>query len=460
MAYITPKTFYGTEGIPPEVGNIQEYQRQIESGERITSPLHVTMFRYRSSAIQADYYNQFIAAFGNDPTQAAANALNNYSEYQALQDEKSLNYQAMYMQDDMHGGLYDQWQRERFQDDSWSLETTVDNLNTIRDNLALVLELEDNLDVEMDLEGIKGLNTGLRAAMAEISKGIRDYEDTAEAENFRNPYEDAINRYFAEIYIPYQEGLTALYDELETKPDSEQQSLIYERIKLYRNEFSNSTFFLDGNTTAPFPAPMDIQWNRRSPEEQELKIQQWLTRPLLWLDQDSAQRIVERRPEMANFLPTTDEQFTIYREWTIAKETIGEMLEGNQITVGQQRKMLENLDNEMNRRLLTEGRDGEIIYMTMTPYEQLELSGALNPQLGMFGDYLRYYKQILEVEEESPGSTRGRVLVAPLYEYVKAAAYSNPDVMNALRDLGENLLDKTTLDNILPWLLFGVRSEQ
>ena len=205
---------------------------------------------------------------------------------------------------------------------------------------------------------------------------------------------------------------------------------------------------------------MDIQWNRRSPEEQELKIQQWLTRPLLWLDQDSAQRIVERRPEMANFLPTTDEQFAIYREWTVAKETIGEMLEGNQITPGQQRKMLESLENQMNSRLMAEGRSGELIYMHMTPYEQLELSGALPAQLGMFGDYLRYYRQILEVEEESAGSTRGRILVAPLYEMVKQAAYSNPDVMNGLRDLGENLMDKTTLDNILPWLLFGTRSEQ
>ena len=459
MAYLTPKSFYGTEGVPPEVGNIQEYQRQIESGERITSPLHVTIYRYRSAAIQADFHNQIIARYGNDPVAAAAAALSDYQGYRALQDEKNLSYQAMYMQDDMHGHLYSDWQRDRFQDDSWSLETTIEDLNTIRDNLALVMTLEDNLDVEMDLEGIKGLNTGLRAAMAEISKGIRNYEANAEASDFRNPYEDAINRYFTEVYIPYQEGLTALYDELETKPDSEQQSLIYERIKIYKNEFSNSTFFLEGNTTSPFPSPMEIQWSRRDEAERTVKVQQWLTRPLLWLDQDSAQRIVERNPQMSSFLPTTDEQFTIYREWTITKETVGEMLESNQITVGQSRKMLENLDMEMNRRLLAEGRGGELAYMQMTPYEQLELSGELNPQLGMFGDYLRYYKQILEVEEESPGSTRGRVLVAPLYEMAKAAAYANPDVMNGFRDLGENLMDKTTLDNILPWLFFGTRSE-
>jgi hypothetical protein len=163
---------------------------------------------------------------------------------------------------------------------------------------------------------------------------------------------------------------------------------------------------------------------------------------------------------MAAYLPTSDEQFTVYRDWTTARVDIDEMLEVNTISPGEATKMRKALDEQLRLRLVAEGRAGEVTFMDLTPYEKLELSQDLSVQLGVFGDMVRYYKEVLAAEEVSAGSTQGRQIVAPLYNFAETLAYGNPTVMDDLLTLGENLLDKNTLDNILPWLFFGTRSER
>jgi hypothetical protein len=459
LAYLTPKTFYAKEGIPPEITSYEEYQKEVEAGDRVVAPLHIMMMRAQSSFIQANDYNKFIAKYGNDPMQAAAAALRDRQGFNELRAEKDIAYQALYMQDDMHGGLYDAWQKERFQDDNWALEQVTDKLNTVRDNLGLLLELDESLDVELDLDGIKGLNTSVKAAIAEISNAIRDYNELSEDTSFRNPYETAIHRWYSEVYLPYQEGLTQLYDLLEERPDTERQSLVYEQIKLYRNEFANADTYLDGDTTIPFPSPLDYSWAGRSEEEKDIKRQQWLTRPIEWIDQDSALHIIEGMPMMAHFLPMTDADFEIYKHNAIAKVQVSEMLEFNQITPGQERKMLDALEEELRSKLIAAGRAGEVAFMDMTPYEKLTLAGVLPPELGIFAEQVRYYKEILAVRDVSALSTEGRPIVTPLFNEATSLAYADPNIMEIFRSIGENLLDKGTLDNILPWLFFGDRRE-
>jgi hypothetical protein len=105
-------------------------------------------------------------------------------------------------------------------------------------------------------------------------------------------------------------------------------------------------------------------------------------------------------------------------------------------------------------------RQGEVEMMDMTPYEKLELSGELPQQLGIFGDAVRYYKEVLEVTEESAGTIRGRQIVAPLYDQVEELFFSDPSMRQTIQELGINLQDEDTLDNILPWLFFGSTGER
>lgn len=459
MAYLTPKTFY-KEPVPA-LDSYEEYQRQIESGEREASPLHVTMWRSRSASIQADYYNKFIASFGNDPLEAAANAMNNRQVYQELNDERDLNYQALEMWDDMHGGVYNQWREENYEDvETWAQDQINDKLNTIRDNLSVLLELEDNFDVELDLDGVANLNSTIRGAIAQISDGIRNYNELTERVGQRNAYEVAINRYFQEIYVPYAEQISDLYDQLPEVADSERQSLIYEQIKFIKNEYAGVDFYLDGDTTTPFPSPLEYSWQGKSPEEQQIKMQQWITRPIEWMDLDQSMRILQNTPAMAGFVPNGREAFDIYREYTLDRIMVDEMFEAGEITNTQRTKMRERLETQLRSTLIQQGREGEVLMMDYTPYEKLELAGLLHPRLGIFGDHVRYYKQVLAAAEKSAGTQVGREIVAPLYDMVEAAFYTDPEMRMTLQELGINLLDKDNLDAIMPWLFFGHTGER
>lgn len=466
MAYLTPKTFYKED--VPDIRSYEEYQRQIKEGEREPSPLHISLWRYRSSTIQADFYNKYISKFGNDPNEAAANALQNRQVWQELNDERDVEYQALEMWDDMHGSVYDNWRRENYGDvEEWAQDQINDKLNKVRDNLGILFELEDDLDVELGLDGIANLNSSIRGAIAEISNAIRDYNELTEDTNNRNPYEQAINRYFDEVYIPYSERISELYDQLPEVGDSEKQALIYEKIKFVKNEYADSDVYLNGDTTTPFPNPLEYSWRGKNDEEQQVKLQQWVTRPIEWMDLDQARRVVERSPAMAAYVPTTKGDFDIYRTFTLDKIRIDEAFEANEITTTQKRKAMDRLEENLKRDLITQGRKGEVEIMDMTPYEKLELAGMLPRGLaelrvgnGILSDAVRYYNQTLNEMDESAGTINGRKIVEPLYNVVEQAFHQDPNMKTTLRELGINLNDDDTMDNFLPWLFFGHSQER
>lgn len=461
MAYLTPKTFYTAP--VPDIQSYEEYQRQIEAGEREPSPLHVTMWRARSASIQADYYNKYISEFGGDPLTAAADALQNRSRYDELREERNQAYQALEMWDDMHGGVYDNWRTENYDDvETWAQDQINDRLNTVRDNMNILFELEDYLDVELDLEGIAGLNSGIRGAISEISQAIRSYNELTDEVQQRNPYEEAINRYFEDVYIPYAQQISDLYDQLPEVADDERQSLIYERIKFVKNQYADTLVYLDGNTTVPFPNPLEYSWQGKSEEERQIKRQQWVTRPVEWMDLDQAKRILEVAPELEPYVPSSRGDFDVYRQFTMTKLQIEEMFENNEITRSERRKAVDNLEADLRQYLVNAGRGKEVVMMDLTPYEKLEVSGLLPDTLanfrvgdGILGDVVRYYKEVLEANEESAGTIVGRQVTQPLYDLVTHAYFTNPDMRDTLQDLGTNLKDSTLdLGAFLPWLFF------
>ena len=458
MAYLTPKTFY-TDPIP-DVNSYAEYQEQIESGERKTAPLHVTMWKARSSAIQADYYNEFIIKYGNDPVGAAAAALTDRGGWQEMNDDKDRAYQGLEMWDEMYGSVYSEWRQENFPPDDWAQDETVKRLNKIRDNLSLALNLEDTFDFEFDLDRVNNLNNALKTSIAEVSKAIKAYTTFTDRSDFRNPYERAINDYFEQVYIPYQEEVGALYDLLPEVADSEAQSLVYERIKLFKNQVSGSVVYLNDDTTIPFPTPLDYSWAGKTEEEQAIKVQQWVTRPLQWIDQDQALRIIERQPIMAQYLPTSDSDFDLYRQWTLDRLRVDEAFEAGEVKRGDARKLRDRLEEEFRLAMMAEGRGGEIEFLDMTPYDKLELSGELPAILGILAGEIRFTRETLAVNEETPGTINGIHMVAPLYNYVETLFYSDSAFRDAMQTLGINLQDEDTLDNIMPWLFFDYSGER
>jgi hypothetical protein len=210
----------------------------------------------------------------------------------------------------------------------------------------------------------------------------------------------------------------------------------------------------------PFPNPLEYSWEGKGDEERTVKVQQWLTRPLEWIDQDQAIRIVERSPHMQEYMPMADGDFDLYRHFTEAKIQVDEMFEANEITRSVRNKAMDNLEKQLRNALIQSGRAKEVEFMDMTPFEKLELSGELPHKLGIFADQVRYYKQALVSAEETAGTVKGRLITAPLYDAVETAFFQDPTMRSTLQTLGVNLQDDDTLDNFLPWLFFGSTGER
>ena len=136
------------------------------------------------------------------------------------------------------------------------------------------------------------------------------------------------------------------------------------------------------------------------------------------------------------------------------------MLEAGEVTTGQSRKMRDKLEEDFRLAMSAEGRGLELLFLDATPYEKLELAGELPAAIGIFGPDMRWYKEDLLARKESPGTIKGKQIVAPFYNKVEALFYSDPRVREAIQSLGINLQDEDTLDNIMPWLFFGYSGER
>jgi hypothetical protein len=456
LAYLTPKTFYGPEGIPSENDAFDEYIDQIRAGERVAASPFVTAMRYYDQQINIDYINDYIAKYGSDPDEAAANAIDDRLGHREMQDERSDRYMGRDLFDDMNGGEYDRWRTERRDDEDSAVARLIDRRRDVQIALGTLLNMIEEGSETLDVESLLDDRASLRGAISEVTNSIRALEDEREKSKFSNPFETAYDNYFKEYYVPYQAGLTELYDEMNDQWDSERAQLFFEQIREYRNQAANESVVLNG---ANYPTALEWQWSGKSEEEKEALLQQWLGRPLLWMDLAQSQRFVENFPGLVDFIPSNIEDFEIYSQATKAKIVINEMYEANEIGSGDKTKLLKQIDEELRSRLTTMGRDGEVVFMDLTPYEKLRLAGVLPVILDTpeYSQALAYYKEELALREVSADSNEGRLVVADFMEMLTLRAEQDPTFRAIVIALGENMFDEGFLDEIFPKLFFDAR---
>ena len=456
LAYLTPKTYFGQEGVPPEIGSFDDYADQIKSGERITPPPVVTAIRYYQSSIPADFNVAYISRYGNDPTEAAAAALYDREGYRQLTDKRADQYMAIDMFDDMNGGVYEQWRKDRKDPEDWALDRLIDRRRELQGALATLMELAEDEDATLDTEELREDVVTFRKAFALVGQSIRALQDDEELAKFRNPFEEAYYKYFEEYYIPYNEGLSALYDIKEGIIDSERAQLIYEEIRDYRNEATLEPVYIDG---VQFPNASDYHWTGKQEEEQESLRQVWLTRPLEWMDITQAQHILEAHPEMADYLPDTVDDYLIYHQMTVAKIIAKEQFEANEITSGDKAKINRAIDEELRRILVESGRSGEALFLDLTPFEKLQLAGELPIMLDTkeYTEWQRYYIEVLANEQKSADSIRGREIVFDFMQLLIRRTETDLAFRGVVVDLGQRLFDMEFVDQIFPKLFFDAK---
>ena len=456
LPYLVPKSFWKEGGVPPQLSGFAEYQYALIRGDIQAAPLGVTVGRLQSQNIQTEFYNSIQARLGGDtPEETAANAFQNWEIYQEIIERKNEQYAALFMEDDFGGGEYREWLDSR-EDTSFALEQYLERDREVRANLTTLLTFEAELDEVYDLQEIQELRPVIRGALSKLSDAIEDWDIAAEDnDQFLNPFEKAINRYWKEVYEPYSERIGALYDSIEEHHDSEERSLIYEQIKLVRNEYVGTNTVFPGESGV-YPSPLEIQWDRKTPEEQHNWLQKRITNPAEWLDLDAAGRIVDQAAHLAPFIPTSDHQMIAYRQWTLMKVQIDEAYEQERITSGERTKLKRQAEIELRNILTSEGRGKEILWMDMLPIERLDAAGMLPRSLGIYLPEVRWYKEALAASDKSAATQHGQELLDPLYQKVRRDALTNVQLRNDLDDIGTRLYDNTNDDVLLPMFFFGL----
>ncbi len=456
LAYLTPKSYFGDNGMPPEITAFDDYVDQIKSEERITPPAFITAMRFYQSSIAVDFHNNIVARYGPDPVEAAAAAINDRGGYRELQETRSDAYMAIDMFDDMNGDVYAQYRKDQRGSDNWDVDRLIEKRRDLQTALSTLLDLADDDDGTIDADELREDAGTFRRALAIVGDSIRSLQDDEELAKFRNPFEDAYLKYFTEYYRPYNEGLQDLYDQIGDTSDSERAQLIYEQIRDYRNEAMEEPVMIDG---VRFDNALDYQWSGKSPEEQEIKRQLWLTRPLEWMDLSQARFIIDNHPEVAQFLPSTPEAFLLYHQATIAKIVADEAFEATEITLGERTKIRKAINEELRIRLIEEGRSGEAFFLDLTPYEKLKAADVLPALLDTreYSEMQSYYIEVLTTEDKSADSQWGRETIAPFMTLLTERTEVDPIFYQVVRELGENIFDKSFFDQIFPMLFFDAR---
>jgi hypothetical protein len=457
-AYLQPKTFWGPGGVPPEITSYEDYLDQIESGQRKPVPLAVAIQRHLHAGVENDYWTNFVGTFGNDPEEAVSAALDNYSTYSDLQDERSSAKDALFMSDDLHGGEYLEWLEGRgsHDDDTYeSVETAIDRQREAYDTLQTLLDFE--FDTSMTAEEIRDHRKIVKTTLARFSEIIDELTGEREgSDEWKNPYELAMNAYWTEIYDGFESGADEIWDAIGSARDTEETSLAFENLKLYMNEWAQKRFTLFGRTDITYPSPLDIRWQRKNPDEQQAFVMKRSTLPLEWLNLDDVSRILEfAPPEAGRFFPTNHAEFQIYTAWTERKNEIDELAERGDITEGDRRKAQDAAEARVKTYLLENGREAEVAYMDMWPIEQLHVLGLLPPQLEYLMPEVRFVKETLNAEERGPRSQVGDKLLLPLYNALMNRAATDAAFGDMLTDLGLTLFDESAYDALLPRLIVG-----
>jgi hypothetical protein len=454
-AFLQPKTFWGEAGVPPEIGNYEDYLDQIKSGERKPVPLAVAIQRHLHAGVESDYWSSLVSQFGNDPEAAISAALDNIHIYDQLQDDRFSAHDALDMMDDMHGGEYLKWLDERgsHDDDTYeSVEAARDRNREYMDTLSALLELD--LDANMTEAEIRDHRSIIKTTIARLRELSAD-QDTPDTGN-KNPYELAFRAYWDEIYAGLNEQLDPIWDAISESTDTEETSLLFENLKLATNEWAGRRFTLFGRTDITYPSPLDVRWNRKTEDEQRAFAMKRSTLPLEWLNLDDVQRIMEFAPaDAAAFFPQTREAMQVYTAWTVRKNEIDELAEVGAITETDRRDAQAEAENTVITYLQENGRSAEVAYMNMWPIEQLYVLGLLPQELEYLMPEVRFVKETLNAEGRGPRSRVGDALLLPMYNAIMNRAATDQHFGSLLIDLGLTLFDESAYDALLPRLIVG-----
>ncbi len=443
--FILGKSYWVSGGKPAEAQEIEDYFEQIESGLRdiYDWPVFSQLMARQGLAISEEA--EIRAVYGEDLITAVPNILYNWRDWKDFQLKYDAEYSALDWFDDAIGrGAFKEF-RERGDDNFPTLlseirsltRDLIDDADTL---LSITPEFEENPEQQRELTvRLKRFVDAMEKAYGATYTG---------GANFRNPREEAIFRYFSEVVAPFFRDKTVILEEIAQTSDSEVRSALFDRLRQLNNdEFFRRREMKIGDAWVQVPNAVQFLMGASEQDLTEYKTQRALVQNPVWMDAATTRRLVQMEPALADYLPTTPADFAIYDDYSRARIEAQEKLERGEISVYEyNNKIAPYLKQQLRDRLREQGREGEAMWLDMTPAQRFATAGLLpeflQPYLARF-NAIADYAASLEKNLESTSPEVTQYIVAEFQRFVNTAP---EDVVQQTRELALQLYGTTSLD--------------
>jgi len=436
--YTSGKTFWGANGPPVYAEGFDEYNEQIESGEREVFEPEVYMARYWRSGISVDREIAVREEYGTDPVEAAQAILADQSRYNSIIEDYNAAYDAI---DFIDAHLFDS---------KYQIYRTkkLDNLSVyeaIEEKIRAIQESVDTIQASLDYGALDpaerrqllGYQQAAAFQQRTLINELRQFEEDNPI--YRNPRQQLVDSYYDTIKDPYREDIGRVLAKLDDAKSKAEVSAIWEEKRKVEDKWYARDLELRGFDGEPFavPPPQVHTWNSRPQNEMQERILSIVTKKPQWLSKFEADVLVQQSPNAARVYPVTAEQREIY-VWAEEQkaEARSAFLADPNAKRSQYEQQLYDIDDEVDKYLLENDRDEELRFKEAVPIQKLDVLGLLPGSLDGLIPVINQTITDLEKIEKSPTSNEGyRAFRAVKNWFVNDYAAVNPTAVSDLKEL-------------------------
>lgn len=448
--FLQGRSYYGTVGLSPITDTFDKWNDGIENGTITGVPPEVYMARHQYAAVSTDKQTAIVMRYGNDVDVATQRILSDGASYYDLVDEYNIKYDVIeWMDEFMYGGAYKDY-RNRAELDEFSEITIVDA--EIRELGDAISALEDYLQYGNlgDREQSKVL-ADLRSTRARW-RDARE-EMAAYSTDYLNPLESNLAAYRDQVREPYADRLDEVWRQVEVAESDKEKSDLYRELRMIQDEAFRTPYEMESvsGQMVPVPPPMVVSWNSKPEEEKALDMYVWLGQPGSWRNQFEVGVLKQQFPLAEEFMPSAESME--HHDWLAQeKAEIRKFARENpdKMTINERDKAIDVIEEQFNLRMAKAGRQSELDFDEATPFQRLDLLGALPESLQPMADRYNLIMADLKVRDKGPQTQSGRTeIIKFVDQWLKPTFFANnPQAASDFLHLGSLMYDEDSEETL------------
>jgi len=414
--YLRGTTYWREGGVPPLVRAYEERIDLIRDGKIAPYEPEIQFILEMKANNVLSFETQLAETFGTtDPIEQARAILANQDQYRELLKMYDAADMATDVIDKQIGGDWAQFVNREDQYLPSAYRTMRDKQ---RDLLDAIDEIQELFDSPLAPDATPGEIREQRDALRRVEGFLRDYRALSEedAQFIDSPRDYLLSQYYEEYAEPMFRQQGDLYDALANAHTAEEKDAIWAQIRDTENLFYNRqpvVFTADGQAVT-MPSLITRSRSGKSTEDQARWDIKNLLKPTTWLSQAVTTQLAESHPDLAEMLPTTEQDFKLYEEWSQQISNLKASEERGEIDEWEYSDRKQEIDQAFKDYLVQEGRESELWWYEATPAMRMTVVGYTQ-SIPNFDQYVGQIMEIRRAADAAEVSRRGRA-VDPYYE--------------------------------------------